>query len=267
MLRLAAQRPVIIANIRLALVGSIAKTYTDTRQGQTCSVSFSHTPAMNSSNRSVTPGLLLCGLAKGLIDVGCSSTNVGCVRDVSHRDSNRMLSMCPQEGAVRSLGRALRRVSPSACEVGPHTDTHTQTRVGHIRSEPHISTSVKCVQKAIHSTRCVCASRLRAPGSGTVKVVVACLQHAGLCVHVRQSEANRTQRQLSHHRTLSLIACSACSLALTSPSSPCASCAMGSQPHASETSSDMVARRKGDSKSRVMPWYSTCVRVCTYVTT
>mmetsp|Transcript_23741 Transcript_23741/g.58184 ORF Transcript_23741/g.58184 Transcript_23741/m.58184 type:complete len:258 (+) Transcript_23741:563-1336(+) len=57
-------------------------------------------PTMNSSKRSVTPGLERCGLASGEISVGWSSTKVGCRSLPSTVASNISFSTCPTDGAV-----------------------------------------------------------------------------------------------------------------------------------------------------------------------
>ncbi len=55
-------------------------------------------PATNSSKRSTTPGRERCGLARGEISTGWSSTKVGCCRLPSTSASNTSFSMWPTGG-------------------------------------------------------------------------------------------------------------------------------------------------------------------------
>ena len=72
-------------------------------------------PTMNSSNRSVTPGLDRCGFANGEISFGWSSTNVGCRSLVSTVASNISFRTWPTLGACCTPGMPpMDSLSPSA---------------------------------------------------------------------------------------------------------------------------------------------------------
>mmetsp|Transcript_28987 Transcript_28987/g.93126 ORF Transcript_28987/g.93126 Transcript_28987/m.93126 type:complete len:224 (-) Transcript_28987:1330-2001(-) len=66
-------------------------------------------PTAKSSNRSVTPGRVRCGLASGDTSVGWSRTKVGCTSSGSQSSSKHSASSSPSEGASPAPA------TPAAC--------------------------------------------------------------------------------------------------------------------------------------------------------
>ena len=111
-------------------------------------LSAKNPPYTNSSKRSVTPCLVLCGLANGLISTGCSHTNVGWMRSDSAVASNSSFSNTPTLNALRTCvdgggggGRSGSSSSSSSSRKRGVGVIRGSSKVGWIKSDSAVASS------------------------------------------------------------------------------------------------------------------------------